>query len=73
MQDIQGPQWLTWRAELAAMVDKQLEGFQTRLQQNVQDWTEEAMNACEAMEAKVEHMQNQLQEIGRYQEGLTLA
>ena len=53
LQDIQGPQWLTWRAELAAMVDKQLEGFESRLQQKIEGWTETTINACEAMEEKL--------------------
>ena len=60
LQDIQGPQWLTWRAELAAMVDKQLEGFESRLQQKMESWTETAISACEAMEDKLENMHNQL-------------
>ena len=72
VQDIQGPQWLTWRAEVAAMVDKQLEGFESRLQQKIGGWTEAAINACEAMEEKLGNMQKQLQEIGGHQEGLSL-
>ena len=73
VRDIQGPQQVTWRVELAAMVDQQLERFQTRLHTQIQDWTEEAMKACEDLEAKVEHMQTQLQEVGHLQKGLGYA
>ena len=52
----QGPQQQTWRAELAAMVDKQLEAFETRLHDEITDWTKDVVKACEDLEAKVEHM-----------------
>ena len=55
------------------MVDKQLEGFETRLQNQIRDWTEDAIKACEDLEEKGEHMQNQLQKIGRLQKGLGYA
>ena len=55
------------------MVDKQLERFETRLQDEIRDWPKDAMKACEDLEAKVEHMQIQLQEIGCLQKGLGYA
>ena len=50
---------------MAAMVDKQLAGFETRLQKDIQKWTESAMTACEELEAQVANMQKQLQEVER--------
>ena len=69
----QGPQQMTWRAELAAMVGTQLEKFETRLQGEIRDWTEEAVKACEDLEEKVKNMQNQLRDVERLQKGLGYA
>ena len=55
------------------MVDKQLERFETRLHDEIRDWTEDTMKACEEMEAKMEHMQIQLKDIERLQKGLGYA
>ena len=55
------------------MVDKELEAFETRLHDEIRDWTEDTMKACEELEAKMEHMQIQLQDIGRLQKGLGYA
>ena len=55
------------------MVDKQLERFETRLYDEIRDWTEDTMKACAELEAKMEHMQIQLHKIGRLQKGLGYA
>ena len=55
------------------MVDKQLEAFETQLHDEIKDWTEDAVKACEDLEARVEHMQTQLQDIERLQKGLGYA
>ena len=60
-----GPQWRTWQAELAAMVNKQLEGMETRLHKKIQEWTESTLTACEELEACVARTQSQLQNIER--------
>ena len=48
VRDMQGWQQVEWKAEFAAMVDKQLAQMEQRFSKTIENWTTSTIQTCQA-------------------------
>ena len=73
VRDMQGWQQVEWKAEFAAMVDKQLAQMEQRFSGKIENWTTSTIQTCQAAIEQMDGLRDQLQDIKEQQRELSKA